>query len=106
MRDRMCRAASIRWVQKFDIYERGEDLTHQVCQHSTQAAQNKLAHEHDSFSTGVGVDPVESALDYTLTLLSGSDYVSVAGISAGKIALYTITDQTAKFDIDPFSGIQ
>lgn len=49
---------------------------------------------------------MESALDYTLTLLSGSDYVSVAGISAGKIALYTITDQTAKFDIDPFSGIQ
>lgn len=59
-----------------------------------------------SFSTGVGVDPVESDADYTLNLLSGSDVVSVAGVSAGNIALYTITNQTPKFDIDPFSGIQ
>lgn len=64
------------------------------------------AHHKSSFSTGVGVDPVESDADYTLHLLSGSDVVSVAGVSAGNIALYTITDQTAKFDIDPFSGIQ
>ncbi|KAF7981883.1 hypothetical protein HWV62_31457 [Athelia sp. TMB] len=52
------------------------------------------------------VDPVESDSDYKLTLLSGSDVVSVAGLSAGKVSLYTITNQSPKFDIDPFSGIQ
>ncbi|KZP03736.1 acid protease [Athelia psychrophila] len=59
-----------------------------------------------SFATGVGVDPVESDADYTLHLLSGRDVVSVAGLSAGTVDLFTITNQTAKFDIDPFSGIQ
>lgn len=59
-----------------------------------------------SFATGVGVDPVQSDDDYTLTLRSGSDVVSVGGLDAGRVSLYTITDQTPKFNIDPFSGIQ
>lgn len=67
---------------------------------------HQSAHHKSSFATGVGVDPVESDADYTLDLLSGSDVVSVAGISAGNVDLFTITNQTAKFDIDPFSGIQ
>lgn len=59
-----------------------------------------------SFATGVGVDPVLSNTDYKLTLRSGSDVVSVGGLNAGSVSLYTITNQTPKFGIDPFSGIQ
>jgi hypothetical protein len=58
-----------------------------------------------SFSTGVGVDPVEND-DYKLTLRSGSDVVSVGSLDAGQVSLFTITDQTPKFNVDPFSGIQ
>ncbi|KZP20038.1 hypothetical protein FIBSPDRAFT_1045119 [Athelia psychrophila] len=47
-----------------------------------------------SFAAGVGVDPVESDINYTLYLCSGSDIVS------------TVLNQTNKFDIDPCSGIQ
>jgi hypothetical protein len=59
-----------------------------------------------SFTTGVGVDPVESDNDYKLTLRNGSDVVSVGGLDAGKVSLYTITNQSPKFNIDIFSGIQ
>lgn len=58
-----------------------------------------------TFATGVGVDPVIGA-NYKLTLRSGRDTVSVGGLSATGISLFLITDQTPKFDIDPFSGIQ
>ena len=58
-----------------------------------------------TFATGVGVDPVIGA-NYKLTLRSGTDTIGFAGLSAPSIPLYLITNQTAKFGIDPFSGIQ
>ena len=58
-----------------------------------------------SFATGVGVDPVIND-DYVLTLRSGTDTVTVAGVEAGPVSLFTITQQTPAFGIDPFSGIQ
>ncbi|KAJ7647093.1 acid protease [Roridomyces roridus] len=58
-----------------------------------------------TFSTGVGVDPVVGA-NYRLTLRSGTDTVSVGGLTAPATKLFLITNQTPKFDIDPFSGIQ
>jgi len=58
-----------------------------------------------TFATGVGVDPVIGA-NYKLTLRSGKDTVGVGGFSAPGVSLFLITSQTAKFNIDPFSGIQ
>jgi hypothetical protein len=58
-----------------------------------------------TFATGVGVDPVIGS-NYKLTLRSGKDTVSVGGLSATGVSLFLITNQTAKFNIDPFSGIQ
>ncbi|KAJ7755367.1 acid protease [Mycena maculata] len=58
-----------------------------------------------TFSTGVGVDPVVGD-NYQLTLRSGTDTVAVGGLSAPATDLFLITKQTAKFDINPFSGIQ
>ena len=58
-----------------------------------------------TFATGVGVDPVVGS-NYKLTLRSAKDTVSVGGLSAKGISLFLITSQTAKFNIDPFSGIQ
>jgi len=58
-----------------------------------------------SFATGVGVDPVINN-DYVLDLRNATDTVSVGGLSAADIELFLITNQTAKFNIDPFSGIQ
>lgn len=43
--------------------------------------------------------------NWTLDLLSGSDVVSVGGVSAGTVSLFTVTHQTTEFDIDPFTGI-
>ncbi|KDR75228.1 hypothetical protein GALMADRAFT_18662, partial [Galerina marginata CBS 339.88] len=58
-----------------------------------------------TFATGVGVDPVIGA-NYKLTLRSGRDTVAVGGLSAPGVSLFLITNQTPKFNIDPFSGIQ
>lgn len=58
-----------------------------------------------SFATGVGVDPVVND-DYVLELRSGRDTVSVGGIAVQNLDLFLITNQTAQFNIDPFSGIQ
>jgi hypothetical protein len=58
-----------------------------------------------TFSTGVGVDPVVGA-NYRLTLRSGTDTVSAGGLTVPNTDLFLVTDQTEKFDIDPFSGIQ
>ncbi|KAI0374023.1 acid protease [Pilatotrama ljubarskyi] len=58
-----------------------------------------------SFATGVGVDPVVDD-DYVLTLRSGADTVTVGGVAAPGVSLFTIIDQTPKFNIDPFLGIQ
>lgn len=57
------------------------------------------------FGTGVGVDPVEGD-DYVLTLRDATDTVSIGGLSATDISIFLITNQTPKFNIDPFSGIQ
>jgi hypothetical protein len=53
----------------------------------------------------VGVDPVVGS-NYKLTLRSATDTVAVGGLAVKNVALYLITSQTAKFGIDPFSGIQ
>ncbi|KAH9858704.1 acid protease [Lenzites betulinus] len=58
-----------------------------------------------SFSTGVGVDPVVNN-DYVLHIRSGTDTVTVGGVAAKAISLFTITSQTPKFNLDPFLGIQ
>lgn len=58
-----------------------------------------------AFATGVGVDPVVNN-DYVLELRSGSDTVSVGGYAVKNLDLFLITNQTAQFNIDPFSGIQ
>jgi hypothetical protein len=58
-----------------------------------------------TFATGVGVDPVIGS-NYKLTLRSGKDTVTVGGLTAPATSLFLITNQTPKFDIDPFSGIQ
>ncbi|KAL0950379.1 hypothetical protein HGRIS_010341 [Hohenbuehelia grisea] len=58
-----------------------------------------------TFSTGVGVDPVIGA-NYRLTLRGARDTVGIGGLSAPNIDFSVITNQTPKFGIDPFSGIQ
>ena len=57
-----------------------------------------------SFITGVGVDPVVDE-DYTLILRNGTDTVSVGGLTVANTSLFLITNQTAKFSRDTFSGI-
>ncbi|RDX55132.1 acid protease [Lentinus brumalis] len=57
------------------------------------------------FSTGVGVDPVVND-DYVLTVRSGTDTVTVGGVPAKNVSLFTIIDQTPAFNVDPFLGIQ
>lgn len=57
------------------------------------------------FATGVGVDPVVND-DYVLTVRTGTDTVTVGGVAAEAVSLFTITKQTPKFNIDPFLGIQ
>jgi hypothetical protein len=54
---------------------------------------------------GVGVDPVINN-DYVLRLRSGTDTVTVGGLTSRNVALNLITSQTPAFNIDPFSGIQ
>jgi len=58
-----------------------------------------------TFATGVGVDPVVGD-NYKLDLRKATDTVSIGGLSATNISLFLITNQTPKFNIDPFSGIQ
>lgn len=57
------------------------------------------------FATGVGVDPVVNN-DYVLTIRSATDTVTVGGIAARNVSLFTIIDQTPAFNVDPFLGIQ
>ncbi|KAF4621422.1 hypothetical protein D9613_001022 [Agrocybe pediades] len=59
-----------------------------------------------SFDTGGGVDPVIDN-DYTLTLRSAKDTIGlVGGFQAKDMDVFLIVNQTEKFDIDPYSGIQ
>ncbi|RPD68610.1 acid protease [Lentinus tigrinus ALCF2SS1-7] len=57
------------------------------------------------FATGVGVDPVVNN-DYVLTVRSATDTVTVGGVAAKNVSLFTIIDQTPAFNVDPFLGIQ
>ncbi|KAI0645713.1 acid protease [Trametes meyenii] len=57
------------------------------------------------FATGVGVDPVVDD-DYVLTIRSATDTVTVGGVAAKDVSLFTIIKQTPKFNLDPFLGIQ
>jgi Eukaryotic aspartyl protease len=57
-----------------------------------------------SFATGGGVDPVVDD-DYALQLRNATDKVSVGDLPPVDIELFLITNQTSKFNIDPFSGI-
>ncbi|KAE9402851.1 acid protease [Gymnopus androsaceus JB14] len=58
-----------------------------------------------AFATGVGVTPV-IGYNTELTLRNATDTVTVGGLASPDVPLYLITNQTADFDIDPFSGIQ
>ncbi|TCD69400.1 hypothetical protein EIP91_007747 [Steccherinum ochraceum] len=58
-----------------------------------------------TFGTGVGVDPVIGN-NWQLTLRSGTDTVSVGGLTAKSVSLFVITNQTPTFAPDPFDGIQ
>jgi hypothetical protein len=58
-----------------------------------------------TFSTGVGVEPVVGN-DFQLELRHARDTVTIAGLTARNVDLFLITNQTAGFSIDPFSGIQ
>lgn len=58
-----------------------------------------------TFATGGGVTPVVGD-NTALTILSGTDTVTVGGLTATDTALFTIVSQTAVFDSDPYSGIQ
>jgi hypothetical protein len=49
--------------------------------------------------------PVTSNSQYTLHLRSGTDTVTVGGVTAKKSPLWLITSQTAAFSVDPFDGI-
>ena len=60
---------------------------------------------YTSFGSGSGVDPVIDD-DYTLFTRNATDTVSNGGHSATNISMYLITNQTAGFSIDPFSGTQ
>ena len=59
-----------------------------------------------SFSTGAGIDPVVDD-DCTWYLRNGSDTVSVGALTrtAANTTLFLITNQTAKFSNDSFSGV-
>jgi len=58
------------------------------------------------FETGIGVDPIQSDTEFVLDVLEGRDTVTVGGLSVPDVTLYTITNQTPAFSIDPFGGIQ
>ncbi|KAJ6572095.1 acid protease [Mycena capillaripes] len=58
-----------------------------------------------TFSTGTLYSNTTS-IPNRLTLRAAQDTVTVGGLAAKKVNLNLITKQTAKFGIDPFSGIQ
>ncbi|KAK7687055.1 hypothetical protein QCA50_009555 [Cerrena zonata] len=58
-----------------------------------------------TFGTGVGVDPVIGN-NWQLSLRSATDVVSIAGLNAGRVSLFLITNQTPTFSPEPFDGIQ
>ena len=86
-------------------------LCHQACANQIEFDPTKSStfvdgavHTNITFVTGVGVDPVVND-DYTMDLQSGTDTVSVGGLTVVNTTLFLITNQTEKFGIDTFSGI-
>lgn len=53
----------------------------------------------------MGVDPVVDN-DYVLTIRSGTDTITVGDVATPNVSLFTIIDQTPKFNLEPFLGIQ
>ncbi|OCH90671.1 acid protease [Obba rivulosa] len=58
------------------------------------------------FATGGGVDPVLSPEEYELTLLNGTDTLTIGGHTLPNQQIFTIINETEKFLTDPYSGIQ
>jgi hypothetical protein len=85
----------------------GQDCSNQVLFDPSKSITFKDGGKNASidFATGVGVKPVESDNELVLDLRSGSDFVRIGEREAGNVSLFTITDQTAEFNQDPFSGI-
>ncbi|KAL6301849.1 acid protease [Sparassis latifolia] len=57
------------------------------------------------FETGVGVTPVIPQ-NCWLEVVSAEDTISIGGLTAPNVSLFTIVNQSVSFDVDPFSGIQ
>lgn len=57
------------------------------------------------FGTGIGVTPVVGD-NTAMSGISGTDTVTVGGLTAPDAPLWIITNQTAAFETDPYSGIQ
>ncbi|KAJ7646712.1 acid protease [Roridomyces roridus] len=58
-----------------------------------------------TFSTGAGVDPVVGD-NWQLTLRNATETVSIGGLTVVGTEVFLVTNQTAPFAPDPFSGIQ
>ena len=52
------------------------------------------------------MNPVISDDEYVLTLRRGTDTVTVGNVCVPDVTLYTIINQTAAFNSDPYIGIQ
>ncbi|EIM82278.1 acid protease [Stereum hirsutum FP-91666 SS1] len=57
------------------------------------------------FATGGGVNPAIGD-EYTLTLRSATDTVGIGGVFVSDVEFFQVTEQTAAFGPDPYSGIQ
>ena len=79
-----------------DKFVRSESSTYEPSDFTTTIA----------FATGGGVNPVISDDEYVLTLRRGTDTVTVGNVCVPDVTLYTIINQTAAFNSDPYIGIQ
>ncbi|PCH43770.1 aspartyl protease [Wolfiporia cocos MD-104 SS10] len=96
------------YTLEFTSTQCGEACANQILFNVSESSTYVDLHEvtEIAFATGGGVNPVVSADEYVLWLETGRDTVTVGGISIPNVALYTIINQTAAFDSDPYSGIQ
>ncbi|KAF4620730.1 hypothetical protein D9613_001014 [Agrocybe pediades] len=99
----------------FDTGSFALEVTSDLCERCPQKKFNTTASttfvdgnvtQTISFDTGEGVDPVIDN-DYSLTLRAAKDTIGlVGGFQAKDIDVFLIVNQTEKFDIEPYSGIQ
>lgn len=82
-----------------------------TCSHQHQFATSKSSTYKNggrsqslTFATGVGVTPVDGD-NWQLRITSGTDTVSVGGVTVTNTAVNVITSQTPTFNPDPFDGI-